>query len=396
MNKILRISVSICLLLCVTAFSACSAKPVRDTPSRGTSSPETSPQKIISIDGIGYTEVNDDIMGVSLALPKQALDDWTILYGPFSQDAPRTETSPVDGSYLQFMPMVVDNCVLFNIEYYEESKWDSWMADGKDVAIITGCPTNEEIGRQAGMVYIYSVPDADKEGMDEATAKTYQDMLDLLPTIRKSIKLIPRASSLKGSIPDFNASDLEGNAVDSVLFSKHKLTVLNFWATFCGPCIDEMPDLQEMSQSMPKGTLLAGVVGDATSPQYIKLAKEIADKTGVKYVNIAPDKALSDYIKENIAGYPTTIFVDSKGNIVGDVLIGGHSRKEYEAELASRLNSLEGNPPAGQPAATSIQAPDENTQRNQPANGQATDHTPTPDEINQAANARRAAAAAAQ
>jgi hypothetical protein len=62
----------------------------------------------------------------------------------------------------------------------------------------------------SGMVYIYFTPDAHNQGMDESTAKTYQDMLDILPTICKSIKLIPRASTMKGSIPAFDASDLGG------------------------------------------------------------------------------------------------------------------------------------------------------------------------------------------
>ena len=46
-----------------------------------------------------------------------------------------------------------------------------------------------------------------------------------------------------GILSSFDTVDLDGNAVDQGVFSEHKLTMVNIWATYCGPCISEMPDL---------------------------------------------------------------------------------------------------------------------------------------------------------
>ena len=46
----------------------------------------------------------------------------------------------------------------------------------------------------------------------------------------------------------FTATDLKGAAVTSEIFSKNKVTMLNIWGTFCGPCIREMPDLAKLNE----------------------------------------------------------------------------------------------------------------------------------------------------
>jgi thiol-disulfide isomerase/thioredoxin len=341
MNRIFQKLMAGLLAVSLFALSACSEKPGQEAIASPENAPESGVLETVTINGLVYQHIIDDVMGISLDIPKEAYENWTILYGPFSQEGEKQEYSPIDGSFLQFAAMTFRSSMLFIVQYYAETDWDTWTNEGKTASSITGYATNEEISREGGMVYIYSEPEPDESGMDDKTVKAYREMLDLLPTIKGSIQLIPRASELKVSLPAFAAADLDGNLIDSTLFGEYKLVMLNFWATFCGPCIDEMPDLQEMSGSMPEGTLLAGVVGDALSDGYIELAKEIASEAKVTYLNIVPDQALSDYINNNIVGYPTTIFIDAKGNIVGDVLVGKHSKEEYEAELTKRLDNLE-------------------------------------------------------
>ena len=45
----------------------------------------------------------------------------------------------------------------------------------------------------------------------------------------------------------FEAKDMEGNEVTSGVFAESKLTMINVWATYCNPCLNEMPDLGELS-----------------------------------------------------------------------------------------------------------------------------------------------------
>lgn len=46
----------------------------------------------------------------------------------------------------------------------------------------------------------------------------------------------------------FTATDFKGNPVTSEIFAKNKLTMVNIWGTFCGPCIREMPDLARINK----------------------------------------------------------------------------------------------------------------------------------------------------
>lgn len=45
----------------------------------------------------------------------------------------------------------------------------------------------------------------------------------------------------------FEGTDLRGNTVSSDIFSRFKLTMINVWATYCNPCLREMPDLGELA-----------------------------------------------------------------------------------------------------------------------------------------------------
>jgi len=143
------------------------------------------------------------------------------------------------------------------------------------------------------------------------------------------------------SLPAFSAQDIYGQAVDNSLFADHDLTMLNIWGTFCSPCIREMPDLGELAAAMPAGTQLMGLVGDALNEENIALAQSITQESGAAFTQIVPDQALFDFLNNNIVAYPTTLFIDSAGHIVGEPVIGMHSRAQYEAELQSRLNSLQ-------------------------------------------------------
>jgi thiol-disulfide isomerase/thioredoxin len=133
-----------------------------------------------------------------------------------------------------------------------------------------------------------------------------------------------QSAQTAGSGISFKTTDLEGNAVDSKeLFAKNKVTMINIWGTYCGPCVEEMPELEQMSKEYAdKGAAIVGLVVDVTEADDSKLAeaKSIVKDTGVTYVNL---KAW-DGFKDQLAapGTPTTYFVDSNGNIVGTPIVG--------------------------------------------------------------------------
>lgn len=151
-----------------------------------------------------------------------------------------------------------------------------------------------------------------------------------------------QAAANDNSFPKFSTTDLNGNKVDNSSFADYKITMLNIWGTFCKPCIGEMSDLESLNKKMPEGTRLVGLAFDASDDEHKKLAKQIVSENKVTYQNLFPDDALTNYVENNVTGVPTTLFIDSNGNIVGDAVIGVHSVDEYLSELQSRLNQVEG------------------------------------------------------
>ncbi|MEO2537985.1 TlpA disulfide reductase family protein, partial [Collinsella aerofaciens] len=61
------------------------------------------------------------------------------------------------------------------------------------------------------------------------------------------------ASSEATKFPSFTGKDLDGNDVSSdELFSKNKVTVMNFWFTTCKPCVGELGDLEDLNKELAK------------------------------------------------------------------------------------------------------------------------------------------------
>ena len=75
--------------------------------------------------------------------------------------------------------------------------------------------------------------------------KSMQGIEDRVPGQETEDSLSPESGDVSAPVT-FEARDLEGNTVSSQLFSETKLTMVNVWATYCNPCLREMPGLGEL------------------------------------------------------------------------------------------------------------------------------------------------------
>lgn len=137
--------------------------------------------------------------------------------------------------------------------------------------------------------------------------------------------------------PEFESTTIAGGSIDASIFTEAEVTMVNIWGTFCGPCINEMPDLAELHGELPEGCALVGVLTDVYPDENLEIvnldtANQIVTETGVTYDNIIPDATLYQFLAENITGVPTTLYVDSEGNILGGV-VGARSKEEYKTIL---------------------------------------------------------------
>jgi thiol-disulfide isomerase/thioredoxin len=148
--------------------------------------------------------------------------------------------------------------------------------------------------------------------------------------------------NISTAFKNFAATDLNGNRIDRSVFKDHKLTMVNLWGTFCSPCIAEMQDFADLEKMLANIDVgLVGIVVDTGEGENIDTAKEIVKSTGVKYHNIIPDKVLSNDLLNEYTAVPTTFFVDAKGNIIGDPIIGASANQDYVKAAQTALKGLE-------------------------------------------------------
>lgn len=122
-------------------------------------------------------------------------------------------------------------------------------------------------------------------------------------------------------MPSFSTVDLNGNTVTDDIFAEKDLTVLNVWGTYCGPCINEMPELGKWAKELPENVQLIGLICDGYGNE--DTAVQIAEKAGAEYLQLIANEDFSQFF-ETIVGVPTTFFVDKNGNIVGEPIIGAY------------------------------------------------------------------------
>ncbi|MDO5139665.1 MAG: TlpA disulfide reductase family protein [Oscillospiraceae bacterium] len=153
------------------------------------------------------------------------------------------------------------------------------------------------------------------------------------------------------NIGSFESEDLDGNKVTDAIFADKDVTLVNVWATFCDPCIGEMPELQALAEELPDNAQVVGIVIDAPSSdrdgneEYdiwegeamnIQVAKDICEQTGVKYTNVLASKSVFDAFS-NVEAVPTTFIVDKSGNIICKPFVGADPdayKKAVEEYLA--------------------------------------------------------------
>ena len=132
------------------------------------------------------------------------------------------------------------------------------------------------------------------------------------------------SSDSTGAVVSFETVDVDGNPVSSKdIFAANKVTMINIWGTFCGPCVKEMPEIQKISEEYAsKGAGVIGLVCDLPvgDDTYLADAKDIIETTGVKYLNIRAWDGSEDVMPSTAV--PSTYFVDSEGRLIGEKIAG--------------------------------------------------------------------------
>ena len=146
------------------------------------------------------------------------------------------------------------------------------------------------------------------------------------------------STGVGGGAPDFALNTTSGKTLHLSDF-RGKAVVLNFWATWCGPCKIEMPwfvDLQKKYEA--QGLQVVGVAMDDSSKEDIdKFTQEMS----VNYPIVIGKEATADSYG-GLPALPTTLYIDREGKVV-DRVIGLRGRAEIEQAMQKIIASK---PPA--------------------------------------------------
>ena len=144
-----------------------------------------------------------------------------------------------------------------------------------------------------------------------------------------------RGSSLPAAMPDITLEGFDG--AESVNLSEiDSPTVVNLWASWCAPCRDEMPVLEEFSKKYAGRVDVLGV--DYQDPQYGKAKKLVAD-TGVTYPLVRDEDGELDRLAPVPygAGVPFMAFVDAEGRMGGKQFVAVDDLAELEEIVGKHL-----------------------------------------------------------
>ena len=138
----------------------------------------------------------------------------------------------------------------------------------------------------------------------------------------------------------FTGQDIEGNEISSDIFSKSKLTMVNVWATYCNPCLSEMPELGELAGAYEEEEFqVIGIISDVmdtADQKTIDMAKELIAQTEADYPHLVLNESVYFALLTDVAVVPTTFFIDENG-VVLDTVLGAMNRSGWEEKINELL-----------------------------------------------------------
>ena len=139
------------------------------------------------------------------------------------------------------------------------------------------------------------------------------------------------AVSARAAMPDLEMAQL-GGGTWKLVEHRGQVVLINYWATWCGPCREEMPGLAEVARvSGPKGLSVVGVSLDKDDH---KVVQAFVDHYKVPYPIAFP--AAMSQVEQGMEGIPTTVLVDRMGRVV-KTYVGAVRRADFEQDVASVL-----------------------------------------------------------
>lgn len=153
------------------------------------------------------------------------------------------------------------------------------------------------------------------------------------------------AGGLKPYTPpvSFEAVSTDGESISSDILKESRLTMVNVWATYCNPCLNEMPGLGALaSEYDPADFQIIGIISDVmedSDETSIELVKSLIDETDAGYTHLFLNESLYDALLTDVTAVPSTFFIDSDNKIV-DTVVGAMDKEDWKEKIDGLLEEL--------------------------------------------------------
>ena len=292
-----------------------------------------------------WSNISDDQINVNTKgngsyigyIPKAAADE--LLNMDMESLSADEHIAVYDKYYAQIVPIA---CIY--VENDEKSK-------EPDYTIPDGYDKKEKITEANGSTYYIAynteIPsEKDNNALSDDDKEAIKTMMNGIDDLKNSTILFPTQNNegennFKGSLTSFEAEDMNGEKVDQSVFSNYDLTMVNIWTTWCGVCVEEMPYLEKLHKKLPDNVNIISICGDANDEK--ELAQQILDKNEITFQTLIRNDSLQESILKYVSGFPTTVFVDKNGNIVGDIQMGAPGDdivEGYQTLIEKRLSEI--------------------------------------------------------